>query len=72
MQRSTSVTIRPVNEPSQAELWQTRLGSFKKENNLAELEPSLEPLAQARLNKHFAKLRLELGIIKVHFQAEPS
>jgi hypothetical protein len=65
---------RPVNEPSRAELWQTRLGSFKKKNNRAELElePSLEPLAQARLNKLFDWLGLELGIAKGTFRAEPS
>jgi hypothetical protein len=57
---------------SRAELWQTWLGSFKKENNQAELklELSSESLAQAQLDKHFAKLELE--IVKVHFRAEPS
>jgi hypothetical protein len=35
--RSVGHLPRPVNEPSRAELWQTRLGSFKKKNNRAEL-----------------------------------
>jgi hypothetical protein len=67
---------RPVNEPSRVELWQTRLGSFKNANKRAELEPELsfKPLAQARLDEYFDKLRIELGIVKGKFSSrvEPS
>ena len=51
------IASRPVNEPSRAELWQTRLGSFKEKNNRAELETPGSSSAQLALCRARARDR---------------